>query len=398
MNKVIRGFGFAMMLAAMLAVGTATSYAQADCANTNLNAELDGKIRGNFEKWNDKAALKEAVDAGKQYIEKFGTCDTYKDFSDWLTPLVPKMETRIKFLEEDEWLKARFTRFDAALKVTPQPNWADAFAAGGEILQKYPVGQTDPIIPLNSIDQAVTLGMLGLDASYAKQTQYQDQALRYAQIALDYLKSGGKARRQDGKFGVIRYDLTREDAISSLTYTIGHVKYWDKKDRKGALANFYEVTQIPGTFKTQPRVYATIGEYYKDEAVKIGADIAKLVNDLKAATTDEEKLKIDGEIKPKEALFNGYAERAMDAFGRAHKMAASGTPDEKKYKDGLYGVLKGLYELRFPGKADLDSWVATTVAKPMPNPTTEVQPVFDAQPDATTTTTTTTGSTAVNRP
>lgn len=395
MKKVIRFVGFAAVLAALFAVGSTVSYAQAECDNVTLNGELDGKIRENYAK---DETLKVAVEAAKQYLEKFGTCDAYKDFSDWVRPQLPKWEERVKMYDEWVWRKSRIERFDASIKTE---KYEDAFAAGGEIINRYEAMDQNSPVYYNTINQIVALGLAGLRESYKQNYKFNNDSLKYAKMAIAKLRAGAKSAKKNDKgqeiFGAFHFDRTREDAISELTYATAFINYWDKKDKKTALASYYEVTQMPGYFKNEPRVYATIGEYYKDEAVKIGAEIAKLVNDLKAAATDEEKLKIDGEIKPKEALFNGYAERAMDAFGRAHKIAPSVTPEDKKYKEGLYGVLKGLYELRFPGKSELDSWVATTVAKPMPNPTSEVQPVVDPTPE-TTTTTTTTGSTAVNRP
>ncbi|HBE81877.1 MAG: hypothetical protein JNK51_06915 [Blastocatellia bacterium] len=395
MKSFIRFAGMAALLAAFVAIGSTVGYAQ-NCEDYDGNAALDAKIRESYPK---DATLKVAVESGKQYLEKYGSCEVFKDFSDWLKVQVPKWEERVKFLEAAAWLKERFARFDNSVK---SQNYDDAFAAGGEIIAKYPVGQTDKLTGFNSIDQAVTLGLIGLPASYSKNFKNNDQSLKYANIAIAELKAGGKATKQDKDkndvFGIFQFERSRQDAISELTYTIGFIKYWDKGDKKGGLASFYETSQLPGSFKSQPALYATIGEYYRDEALKITEDIRKMIKDLEAATTDEEKLRIDGLIKGKEALFNGYAERAMDAYGRAHSLSQSTTPDQKKYKDALYATISGLYELRFQKKDGVNTWLSSAVAKPMPNPTTEVEPIKDPEPTTTTTTTSTTGASAVSRP
>jgi hypothetical protein len=77
----------------------------------------------------------------------------------------------------------------------------------------------------------------------------------------------------------------------------------------------------------------------------------------------------------------------MDALGRAYKKAEK--PADKSLKDSLYKQIQVLYERRFPEKKDgLDTYISSTVAKPMPNPTTPVTPVVDPEPTTTTTTTT----------
>ncbi|MDM7920756.1 MAG: hypothetical protein QUS14_00535 [Pyrinomonadaceae bacterium] len=399
MKTVFRFVGIAAMAAVFMFAGADSAFAQAECDNATLVTELDAKIRENYTKTNDQAALKVAIDAAKQYLEKFGTCDATKDFADWVRPQVPGWEKRVAFLEIAEWLTPRFKRFDDAVKAN---NFDEMFAAGGEILQKYPVGQVEPITQFNSINQAVTLGLAGLDASYAKNTKHADAAIRYAKAAADYIKSGGKAASQtkDGKdvFGIFQFSNTREDAVSKLTFAQAQIKFADKNDKKGALAHYYEVTQMPGFFQKRPVVYAAIGDYFREEATKIGTETAELVKQQQAAATDEAKVAFEPQIKAKDALLNGYTERAMDAYSRAYSLVAGTTAEEKKYKDGLLAVLTFLYERRFEKKDGLTTWIAEAVAKPMPNPTSEVQPVADPTPDAAAAPTTTGGSTAVNRP
>lgn len=394
MKKVFRFVGFSMLLAAFTAVGASTGYAQADCANEEAMT-LYGVV---YEKYasNNPEDIKLAVNSGKQLLEKYGTCENLKDQVSWVKAEMSKWEDRVKFSEIAAWLQPRFTKFDAAVKAA---NFDEMFAVGGEILQKYPVGQIEPITGFNSINQAVTLGLAGLDASYAKNTKHADAALRYAKAAADYIKSGGKAANQtkDGKdvFGIFQFENNREDAVSKLTFAQAQIKFTDKSDKKGALAHYYEVTQIPGFFQKRPAVYAAIGDYFREEATKIGTETGELVKQQQAATTEEAKVAFEPQIKAKDALLNGYTERAMDAYSRAYSLVTGTTAEDKKYKDSLLAVLTFLYERRFEKKDGLNTWIAQAVSKPMPNPTSEVQPITDPEPTAAPTTT---GSTAVNRP
>jgi hypothetical protein len=100
------------------------------------------------------------------------------------------------------------------------------------------------------------------------------------------------------------------------------------------------------------------------------------------------------EIEAKIALFNGYAERAMDAFGRAHKLAPSSTPAEKTYKDNIYKAIEDLYKSRFEKETGINEYIAATIAKPFPNPMSEVKPISDPKAETSTTNTTSTTPTA----
>lgn len=386
MNKIIRSTGMGFLLAGVFAVGGMTAYAQNPCEDYDGNAKLDAQIRENYP--ND-ATKPVAITAAKEYIEKYGACEPFKDFADWLKPQVPKWEERVQFLEAAKWLTPRFKSFDDGIKAS---NWQQVFSVGGEITGKYTPGISDKVTGFDSIDQSVTLGLAGLAASYSGNMSFNDRAMSNAKMAINLLKGGTKSTKENGNFGVLSFERSREDAISELTYAIAYINYWDKKDKQAALAGFYEVSQLPGAFKSQPAVYATIGEYYRDEAVKIAQELAELSKTLNASTDEEEKVRLDAQIKEKEALFNGYAERSMDAYGRAHKLASEATPEGKKYKEGLFTIISGLYELRFNKKDGVVNWIATTTAKPLPNPTSTVEPIKDPEPANST------GATAVSKP
>jgi tetratricopeptide (TPR) repeat protein len=227
---------------------------------------------------------------------------------------------------------------------------------------------------------------MALSASYksTKENNYKfsDDAIRYSTAALGKIKSGWTFTKKDDKgtpiIGVFQYSYTKDAAIGELTYALAYNNYYGKKDKKTALPLYYELSQMPA-YKSDPRVYGTIGDYYIEEGAPIGDEIAKLIADIKTATDEKVKADLDAKVKERIAMFNGYTERALDAYSRAYNVSKAGP-----YKDSLYKVMQGLYKRRFDKETGLDAYVSTTIAKPFPNPTTPVTPISDPEPTTTT--------------
>ncbi len=363
-----------VVLTAFIAVGTTVGYAQDPCADADGQGALYEKFTINLK--GDIDARKVAVEAGKQYLEKYGACEASKDINDYLTKNLPLIEEKIKKDAGVAALRAQFARYDAGVK---DQKFDDAYAAGREILAVQP----------DNLDIIVPLGAIGLTESFKKNYKYNEDALRYAKMAIEKINSG----KTSTKYGVYQYQYdTKEKALGAMNYAIGYITYWAKGDKKGALPYYYEASKI-GATKDEPRVYATIGSYFGSEVIRLTGVVAELLKKQKALATDDEKIKMEPEIKAAIALLNGYAERAMDGFVRAYKIAKSDTPADKAYRDGLYKDLTVLYKGRFEKVDGLDGYIATVVAKPMPDPSSEVTPVADPEPATTTTTTTTTTAT-----
>ena len=392
MKAIFRFLSSGVLMTAFVAVGITVGYAQ-DPAATPVPqdprcADADGQtaVYLKFTEAYPKTAIpdrKAAIEAGKQFLEKYGSCETVKEQADYLKGAVPKMEEALAKVEAALARSAILKRFDTGFETK---KWDEVYAAGSEFVSRYP----DDKALLNIM---IPLGTIGLYESYNKNYKYNDDTLKYAKMAIEKIKSGTPS----DKYGVYNFEYkTKENALSELNYAIGYINYYAKNDKKAALPYYYDVSQTTGKNKNEPRVYATVGAFYVDEAAPLGEEIAKLIELQKGTGTDEEKLAREKVIKEKVALFNGYAERALDAFSRAHKAAAAGpdTPANKTLKDGLYKQLQTLFERRFETKVGLDTYIVATVAKPMPNPTSPVTPVADPEPAPTTTTTTTTTTTA----
>jgi len=380
MKTIFRSIGLAVLAVGVLAAGSTAAFAQAGCDNPEEIEALDKKIRENYPK---NTTLKEAIDSGKQFLEKYGACEAPKEFADWVKAQMPKWEERYQKYNDAEAMKKLFARFDAGIN---SDNPDEIYGAGREILAKP--GQAD------NLNIMVPMAMSGILASYKNNPKYADDSLKLAKTVIAKLKAGAEATKKnaagEGTYGALKLEFTKQEALDELAYGTASITNFVKKDKKAALPLYYELSQTSPKYKNEPRVYATIGSYYMEEAGKLGDEIAIMIQKQKTLPTDDEKVKYDAEIKAKVGLFNGYTERAIDAFSRANKVAPSGTPAEKTFKDSLFKQVQDLYKRRFDKETGLNDYIAATLAKPFPNPTSEVTPINDPEPTETTTTTTTT--------
>lgn len=395
MNKIFRFTGLAVFTAAVMGLSATQGLAQDACADTDAQTALYTKFTELYPK-TDMESRKAAITAGKEFLEKYGACETVKEQNDYFKTAVPALEKSVKDMEAADARRKLFGRYDEAVKAD---NADEILAAGKEILALQP----------DNVNIKIPMGMIGLVKAYAKDTKYADESIRYAQMALTDLNGGKPCNRKDraGKdlttCGVLKWEMERADVINELTYATAYLKFYAKADKKGALPIYYQLSQGTSKYKDEPRIYATIGSYYVDESEPIRKEVVDLITKQKAATTDEEKEKLEGEIKGKVALLNGYTERALDAFGRAHKAAEKKGTAEAALKADLYKTLQALYQRRFEKTDGMDKWIADSTAKPLPNPTSAVEPVSDPEPTTTTTTTGTapaagTGTAAATKP
>ena len=234
------------------------------------------------------------------------------------------------------------------------------------------------------------LGWIGFQQVGAKDNKYNAKAIANAKAALEILKAGTVKPKASGGYGAFQFECaSREECISFLTYTIGYITYNGDGNKQAAVPYYYEASKLPGSFQKNPVVYGTIGDYYYETVRKMADDVKAKIADQKDTDADDVKAKKDADIKQALGMLNGYAERAMDAYSRAYTLAKA-DPKTKAYSDSVYKQIQALYTVRFGGKQEgIDTWIATTVAKPFPDPTSAVTPVTD---DAATTTNTTGGT------
>jgi hypothetical protein len=186
------------------------------------------------------------------------------------------------------------------------------------------------------------------------------------------------------EYGAINYVYKDKDnALGWMNYNIGYIMYYRQNNKKEALPFLYKATQQKSATKNFPDIYRAIGAWYLDEAIKIDKDRKAKIVAAGDKDTDETLAMLANQ--------KGYADRAIDAYARAYKIAKDDKNSKKEYTDNLYSRLKELYVFRYDGKTEgIDQFVATVQSKPLADPSAAITPVKDetTTPPATTSATT----------
>jgi len=380
MKKIFRFIGLGGLLTAIFAVGAVASFAQDPCADVDAQNAAYQEVLKSY-KSQEPPVLKQAIDGAKQFLEKYGSCEAPKVQADWMKNNVPKWETRYKDLTEGVAYAKLLARFNDGYKSS---NWDDVYASGKEIMASSKTD--DP----TKLDLMIVLAFTGFDQATKKNGKFNDEAISNAKSALQKLDSGVTSKT----FGVAfpNANVTfgnKANAVGWMNLTIGYIMFNGKNDQKSALPYLYQASQNGPETSVNPVVYDAIGKYFYAEAGQIAEDIKALAAKVSDADPDDVKAQKQTEIKAKKALFNGTAERAMDAFSRAYKFAKA---DQKAFKDSVYQKLQALYNARFQKTDGIDAYIASTTAKPLTDPTTPVTPIED--PEVKTDTTKTSSSPA----
>ena len=360
-------------MAAIIAFGAVAGMAQDPCTDV----EGQNKMQDEFDElYKDKVNLdvrSKAIDSGKAFLEKYGSCESAKVRADWLKVQIPKMETNLGIARAAAAENALVGRFVNALTAK---NFDEVFASGKEALSKYPDKYRS---------FSIVLGSIGFDEAYKGNTKYSDDGIRFAKAAIADLEAGKEFSLFDKNnkpftsygFGGYAYK-TKEDALGYMNLTVGYITNAAQKNQVGSLPYLYKTTQGTSDASKNPIAYELIGNYYFGELNKVIDQIKVLTADQnKSGITPEELQKIVDEIKAKVALSNGISERAMDAFGRAYTYGQA-----PAYKAKMKTNVEEAYFRRFGKKEPVDPWIATAVAKPFINPTTPIEPIKDPEPVA----------------
>ena len=357
-------------MAAFIALGAVAGLAQDPCTDADGQTALSDKVRELFPK-KDLDSQKAKIDTGKQFLEKYGSCDSAKEFSDYLKTSIPKWEdTYAKAVAADIENKI-VARFNTGLNAK---NWDDVYASGKDLVANYGDKYRDV---------ELVLGSIGYDESFKNNFKYNDDTLRYAKMSIADLEAG---KTFSASYGVPKDFVykSKDNALGWMNLTIGYIIQVAQKNKKDAQPYLYKATQANSETAKNPIPYELIGNYYFDQLNTLTSDIQAKAADQKETDTPEiAKTKIDA-IKAEVALSNGTSERALDAFARAYTLGVA-----KPYKDKMYKNLQDAYKLRFGKSEGLDPWIVATVKKTMVNPTSPVTPIFDPEPATTTTTNTT---------
>ncbi len=364
-------------MAGCAAVTATSTFAQDVCTNVEANQALYKKYTDNYDK--NVEQIKVAVEAAKEYIGKYEACvdattnkATYADQVNYLKSALPEREAFVKKSQEGAAQQAVIERFNTSAKAKRVP---EIFASGKELVAKQP----------ELIDVNITLAAAGFEQTLATPpvNTYNDEVIAQAKTVIQQLEAG-KTSKGYGAFSYSfvnpKFSDTKSNTLGAMNYIIGYIMYYRQDKKKDALPYLYKSTQYNSFSKTDPTIYQAIGAWYLDEAIKIDKERqAKLV--ANGNKDNDETLAMVGNQK-------GYADRSIDAYARAYKIAKEDKAQKKEYVDGLYTRLKELYAFRYDNKIDgIDAFVATVQSKPMPDPTMPVTPVREDTPTPTAATT-----------
>ena len=382
MKRIFRYSLLSAAFAVILSAAGVSAFAQDACSDTASRDALEKTIRDNSTV-KTKEGRKKTADAGKEFLEKYGACKDEAgnligaDFVEWLKAKVPVYERAYEQMVKQEKIDGLTKQFFDGLKTN---SWDAVYASGKELLA---------IDPEKFRPAEIVLGSIGYDAMTKKNLNtWNDDTLKYAKLSIADLEAG-KTFEPLG-FGDYSYK-SKEDALGWLNYTIGYILSFDKKDKKQGVGYLYKAAQAKSATATIPDVYRSIGSYYIDEMNKRIEELQALVKAQDPNAPDDVKTAKVAEIKAKQGMVNGTAERALNAF--AHAVAlASKDPKNAAYTKAITETAKQIYGIRF-GKPDgFDTYIATANGVAVPNPATAIEPVIDPDTSAETPAATPTGT------
>lgn len=385
MKNIFRAIGFG---AAVVAFSATSSFAQANpCEDPfeTKNAEYQ-KFRENIKSPITIEKLEVAVASGEGFNTRYATCEDTKPIVKYITDKMPAVKETLVDMK-------RTKKFNDGVANSV---WADAFSAGKEIVS---VKAKEPL----SLDVAIVLALIGFDQASAKNDSFNNDTIAMAETVIKKIE-GGMVSDKYGAFN--KYELKtatftdgKQNALGWMNYIIGYIKSERQGNKKDGLAYYHKaVTKTNSAIKGYPEVFQAIGDFYVADFNKIQDERVKLFT----ANGDKE----NEQTLAMWDLQKGYLDRAIDAYARAYKAAEAtekAAPADKKaaaktYKDNFYKFLGALYKNRFEKTEGLDTYISAQISKPMPDPTTEVQPVKEVAPTATTTTTTSNPTTTTTKP
>lgn len=361
MKTVYKVLALGVMMIAFAVANTTSSFAQ-DPAQTEKEA-LYKKYTDNYKGTDDQKKI--AIEAGKQYIEKYGASEDDKQVVDYLRKRVPA-------LEEEIGTKQMYARFNASVKDPKTVNSDEAFASGKQIIAKTP----------DLIDVPIVLASIGFDnaAAQTPNNKYNADAISYAKQVIQQIESG----KTSTNWGAYAYSYKnpqfpdgKSNTLGWMNYTIGYIMFYRQGQKKDALPFLYKATQFNSGTKGNPEIYRTIGSYYVDEFIRLDNERVEKVKAAGNVDTDETKALL--------ALQKGYADRAVEAYAKAYRVANADPKTDKAYGDAILKRVKELYGIRYDNKMDgFDAFMSSTATKPLTDPTTAVVPVVEATPTTTT--------------
>lgn len=322
----------------------------------------------------ERVKMESCVETGKKYMALTKDSTEDKEYYDFVKAQVERMEKRIVVLKEREEMDKNYANFNAAIT---GKRWADVFTSGKAILAKEQ----------DNLDVMFVLASIGFDNLFgpAPDTTYVSESTSFAKLALKKIDEG----KTSPTWGSGAYGFkTKENAQGWLNYYIGRMMTFQKKDApkddakelaisKEAAPYFYKALKYNSDVKKDFMVQRGIASYYLNEYNKSVEEYS-----AKEKMSTEDTL----ELKAMRELQMGYADRALDAFGRAYNTAKADTKTPKATLDYLNKIFMNFYSVRFKDSTGAPAYLTGLAAKAQPDPSTTVSPIMEVTPAPATTT------------
>lgn len=355
-------------------VGAAVStYAQETCPPEKA-AELYATWNKN-KKSKIPAEIRLGIKAGEEFVAK---CSVGQE------QVAEHLKTNIPLRIAEAEKQERYTRFNAATADIKSLNADDAYTSGKGIIANEPD---------LAMDVSIALALVGFHNSVKTPPidKYNAETINFAKKVISDFETGKTSKNYGFNAvarvvkvnGVVDPAKSKNLTIAWMNYVVGSIMYFNQKSEKDALPFFYKAAQIDSDVKTKPDIYQAIGGWYFSEIAKMEAKRQELIKANNNEDNDETLALL--------ASMKGYAERGINAYSKAYKLASA--PTQADYKKGLYAKLQLLYEVRFGKTEGLDPYIATAGNQPLVDPMTPVAPIVEAPTTTSATTTPTTGNT-----
>jgi hypothetical protein len=368
-NKLVLG----ALMAAVCALGVVSVSAQEDEKTATYT-----KFTQCY-KAQDEAGMKACITIGQDYMTKYGTPpDQYSDF---VSKQLKNLTDRLAALP----LKTAYALLNEG--VTGK-NWKKAFDGAREVIRLEPKETV-------KLDMNLYMAQLGYDLAFASppDSTYNGDTLNHAKNALRMMDAGtvsdatpaaNNTTVQNWGGGGAYALKTKDNASAWMNFIIGRLTSDTNKDTSRALAVFKEaapyyyksVKYESPDIKKLPLPYQNIGRYYLEE---LNAKVDEFNRTCKNLTEDTDQCKNIREMQL------GYADRGLDAYARALKVAKDDPKLSQTFKDNLSKTVAQVYNARYKKAEGVNEYVAAVMTKPFVDPATPVAPIPEEVIPATTT-------------
>jgi hypothetical protein len=375
-NKLI----FGALIAVIGALGAVNIIAQDDTEKTALYTKFTGCYKAA-----DEAGITACIATGKDYMTKYGTPpDQYTEF---VSKQLVNLQKRLDAIP----LQNAYTKLSKGIQTK---TWKDAFDGARDVIRLEPNKSL-------RLDVSLLMAEIGYDLAFATTPDYtyNQETINYAKSSIAMMDSGTVSESRPGPNnttaeatwgGTGAYALkTKDNSMAWMYFIVGRLISDTNKDTtknmavlKEAAPYFYKAVKYESPdIKKNPLPYQNIGRYYTEE---LNAKVDEYDKTCKNLTEDTDQCKtILG-------MQLAYAERGLDAYARASKIARDDPKQPAAFKTSLDKRVSDFYSARFKKTDGLNDYVAKVLAQPMADPTAPVTPIA---PEPVAPTTTTTGGT-----